>query len=216
MTQMKNKLFWNVDTQEDFMSTNGTLFVGGSDTIRDTLKQLTLYAKNNGISVVNTSDWHYNDSEELSNFPDFVETFPPHCMVNSHGAELIRETKPSSYDLVIDWDRTLDSSDLYKLPSVFNILLRKDKFDFISGNPNSMTLLNHLRDYEEIFVYGVVSEICVKHAVEGLLENGFKVTLVRNAIMHLDEQSYLTSLLKWGTNPNFDVVDFEPENEHPL
>jgi nicotinamidase-related amidase len=36
-------------------------------------------------------------------------------------------------------------------------------------------------------VYGVVTEICVAHAVRGLLKSGRKVTLVTDAVVSLDD-----------------------------
>lgn len=40
---------------------------------------------------------------------------------------------------------------------------------------------------DEFVVYGVATEVCVRFAAFGLLERGKRVTVVENAVMHLDE-----------------------------
>ena len=72
----KDILFWNVDTQFDFMSASGKLYVPGAEQIKPILKQITAFAKSNNIQVVNTADFHYANSKELSNKPDFITSFP--------------------------------------------------------------------------------------------------------------------------------------------
>jgi nicotinamidase-related amidase len=50
-------------------------------------------------------------------------------------------------------------------------------------------------------VYGVVTEICVSAAVTGLLDRGYSVTVVEDAIRHLDPQkaqAFLDDLGKRG------------------
>ena len=99
-------LFWNVDTQEDFIDLAGKLYVEGAELIRPVLNQITDFAKNEGIRVVNTCDYHYINSDELSVLPNYQTSFPPHCMAGTSGADFIRETEPES-PLVIDWDPQL-------------------------------------------------------------------------------------------------------------
>ena len=58
-------------------------------------------ASENSIKVVNSADWHYPNSEELSMNPDFINTFPEHCMANTLGARFVSETNPEN-PLIID------------------------------------------------------------------------------------------------------------------
>ncbi len=73
--QLKDKtsiLFWNVDTQVDFMKADGKLYVQNAEEIAPTLEKLTAFAKENNIKVVNTCDYHNENSQELSDTPDFI------------------------------------------------------------------------------------------------------------------------------------------------
>ena len=89
-------LFWNVDTQKDFIELNGKLRVDNSVFIKPQLKFLTDLARLYDIQVVNSADYHAHDSEELSDKPDFVNTFPPHCLGGEEGAKFIDETNPEN------------------------------------------------------------------------------------------------------------------------
>ena len=180
----KQSLFWNVDTQEDFINQKGKLYVQGAEEIRPILKQITDFAKVEGIRVVNTCDYHYINSEELSPNPNFTTQFPQHCMAGTSGAEFIEETNPES-PLLIDWDTELaifsefDDSRRFR-----NIVIRKDAFDVFAGNPYTEKILGILQP-DQVFVYGVSTNVCVDKAVLGLAERGIKVFVFNDAIKEL-------------------------------
>ena len=185
-------LFWNVDTQHDFMDKDGALYVEGAEEIKPTLKKISEYVKNSNISMVHTSDWHYFDSEELSENPDFVNTFPNHCMAGTEGAYLIPETKPRKFDAIINWDQYMSGHMIDNLDRPFDILLRKDKFDFVEGNKNSNKFLKILREeFTDVYVMGVAGNVCVNQAVLGLtndknfLNGSFNVYVITDAISNL-------------------------------
>jgi nicotinamidase/pyrazinamidase len=179
----KRFIFWNVDTQNDFMNADGKLYVSGAEEIKPTLAKITQYAKETGIQVVNTSDWHFENSEELSENPDFMNTFPPHCMSGTTGADLIAETKPvNGFDLVISWQEQVNPLKLNL--SSRNILILKDKFDVFAGNPNTDAFVKALNP-EVVYVYGVATNVCVNCAVLGLLDRGIEVVVFEDAIKEL-------------------------------
>jgi len=177
-------LFWNVDTQEDFIDQAGKLYVQGAEEIRPVLKQITDFAKAEGIRVVNTCDYHLINSNELSPTPDYATSFPQHCMAGSSGAEFISETLPES-PLLIDWDSELAIFAEFDDPERFrNIVIRKDAFDVFAGNPNAEKVVKILRP-DQVFVYGVTTNVCVDKAVMGLSERGIKVFVFEDAIKEL-------------------------------
>lgn len=202
-----NTILWNVDSQFDFIDPEGKLYVDGSEKIKPILANLTEFGERNKIRVINTMDWHYEDSEELSDTPDFTETFPPHCMADSKGVEFIDETNPND-PYVIDWSINLG---LKHLPPVRNIVIRKDKFDVFEGNPNTNRITEILKrdGIDTVVIYGVTSDICVSFAINGLLERGFKVILVKDATNPLNKDTYNNLLDFWGDKDGFECVDFE-------
>ena len=172
---------WNVDTQYDFMSPLGKLYVKGAEQIEPNLELLTRGFRELGIQIVNSGDWHTKDSKELSSTPDFVHTFPEHCMIGTPGAEYVPATRPLN-PVVVDWRQ--GSIDLDEILGAKEIVLYKDEFDVFSGTPYSGKVLEAINP-DRVIVYGVATNVCVDFAVRGLLERGKEVYVVEDAIMGL-------------------------------
>ncbi len=177
-------LFWNVDTQVDFMKANGKLYVQNAEEIEPPLEKLTAFAKENNITVVNTCDYHNKNSQELSDTPDFITTFPPHCMENTKGQKFVAATQPEK-PVIFDWSKNYSIAEIDKmLNNQRNIVIRKDLFDVFTGNPNANNIVKSLTP-EKIFVYGVATNVCVDFAVIGLAKRGYKVFVIEDAIKEL-------------------------------
>lgn len=191
-------LFINVDTQKDFMEKEGALYVKDAESINDNLQKLTKFAKEYNISVVNTMDFHSPNSMEISDKPDFINTFPTHCIAGTEGSEFISATNHhqfgrESYYVVRYDDKEIDKSAFNKAR---NVIIYKDKFDVFAGNCLSEVAIKSLNP-NTIFVYGVTSQICVNYAVIGLRERGYKVVVIKDAIKELPNLPLETILKVW-------------------
>ena len=174
-------LFWNVDTQVDFVEPEGKLYVREAELLKPVWRKLTLLAKAKDFKIVNTADFHYPGSAELSLKPDFVNTFPEHCMADSKGADYIWETQPE-VPVVYDWDKqyfTLDNVLKFR-----EIIIRKDVFDVFAGNPHTNEIVKVLAP-KTVVVYGVTTNVCVDRAVVGLAQRVEKVIVIEDAIKEL-------------------------------
>jgi len=96
------------------------------------------------------------------NDPEFHE-WPPHCISGTIG-----QLKPA---ITLVGDR--------------NLLFEKQTTDAFRSERFS-PLLQDL-DSSEYVVYGVVTEVCVRFAAEGLLQFGKPVTVITDAVKALDE-----------------------------
>lgn len=180
---IKKVFFWNVDTQKDFMEPDGALPIPGAGEIRPILGALTAFAKENGIPVVSTADYHYDDSDELSENPDFKLSYPPHCMAGTDGAEYIPETRLEK-PLMVSWEQIYRDFDI----SGREYIVTKDAFDVFEGNPNMDDFIEALYDEtgrDTAIVYGVAGNVCVKYAVDGLREREFQVVVITDAVKDL-------------------------------
>ena len=180
---MKNQkiIFWNVDTQRDFMEKDGALYIKNAETIKPNLKKLTEFARENNIFVVNTADFHFPDDKELSDKPDFITTFPPHCMWDSKGHNFIEETAIKGNYSTLDY-RQDQETDINVYDN--NIVLTKNKFDVFKGNPHTNQLLDFINP-DIVIVYGVATNVCVNCAVLGLKQRGLQVIVIKDAIKEL-------------------------------
>lgn len=181
---MKNKkiIFWAVDCQKDFINPDGALYVKDAETIKPNLKKLTEFAKENNIFVVNTADYHFPDDKELSDKPDFVNTFPPHCMFDQPGHHFIEETQVDDDNSNILDYRENQETDLNLYYN--NIVITKNKFDVFEGNPHTNKFLE-LINPDIVVVYGVATNVCVNCAVLGLKKKVEVVFVITDAIKEL-------------------------------
>lgn len=189
-------IFWNVDTQKDFMNPDGALYVEGAETIKPNLKKLTDFAKKKHIMVVNTCDVHLKDDEELSDNPDFINTFPPHCMFREEGSAFIEETNPEDSFSVI---RYISPCKQKIWLDTRNIIIHKNKFDVFEGNPCTSKVLD-LINPDEVIVYGVATNVCVNCAVLGLANRGIRVHVVSDAIKELPKLPLKDIYDNWKRN----------------
>ena len=171
---MSNLLFWDVDTQVDFMHPEGKLYVPGAEKIIDNIRRLTNFAAQHGIPIIASTDAH------LETDPEFRD-YPPHCLAGTSGQKKISGTVLANHYVIpsrkVDLPRNLS---IYA-----QVIIEKQAFDVFT-NPNVGELLQQFGEDREIILYGVVTEICVDRAARGLTQRGYRVHLVRDAIQHLD------------------------------
>ena len=192
---MTKTIFWNVDTQYDFMSPDGKLPIPNAMEISGNLEILTSLAAREGIQVINTADYHTRDSREISDKPDFKTTFPAHCMEKTDGAKYIAETNPLN-PYMIHWrDLSFDHKKVY---GERNIVIYKDEFDCFhpTGAPHTEEVLRIIQP-ERIVVYGVATNVCVDFAVTGLRERGYEVYVPMDAIKELPMLPLEETIEKW-------------------
>lgn len=179
---ISNWLFWNVDTQVDFVEPEGKLYVNGAEQLKPVWNDIRLLAKKYHIKIINTADFHWPGSSELSADPDFTSTFPPHCMANTKGAEYVKETQPENA-LIVDWDKPF-TYNRDQIKSQQNIVIRKDSFDVFAGNPYTSAIVETLAP-ETVVVYGVTTNVCVNDAVIGLSKRVKNIYIIEGAIKEL-------------------------------
>ena len=193
---MSTRVFWDVDTQVDFMLPHGKLYVPGAERLIPNLARLTGYAHSNGIRIIASSDNHDPEDEELSATPDFTATFPPHCLRGTDGQARIAETRLNN-PLVVEPEDNADET-LARLPKHRNdLLFHKRHFDVFT-NRNLLPVLNRLQ-VTDVVLYGVALDVCNRYAVEGLLAHlpGCRITVVTDAVQALDEAGRNALLGDW-------------------
>ncbi len=71
-------VFFDVDTQIDFMFPSGALYVPGAEQIIGRVAALNQYAASHGIPLISTMDAHAEDDPEF-------KIYPHHCVVGTLG-----------------------------------------------------------------------------------------------------------------------------------
>ncbi len=195
---MARVIFWDVDTQHDFMKADGKLYVPDAEHIIPNLKKLTDFAHGHGLRIVASADDHVPEHPEISASPDWKTTFPPHCLRGTPGQKKIPET--ALRDPLVIEPEPLDAKALAKRVRAHSgdILFHKHRFDVFS-NANVLPVLDAL-DPKDVVLYGVALDVCDKYAVEGLLEHRPHVRLfaVIDAMKPIDRDVAEHLLREWG------------------
>jgi nicotinamidase/pyrazinamidase len=195
---MTRIIFWDVDTQVDFMKADGKLYVPDAEQIIPNLKHLTDYAHGHGLRIIASADDHVPGHRELSEKPDFKETFPLHCMRGTPGQKKIPQTALRT-PLVIEPERQDPKALAERVRGhAGDILFNKHWFDVFT-NENVLTVLDVL-DPADIVLYGVAMDVCDRYAIEGLLEHRPQARLfaVTDAMKAIDRDAAEHLLKEWG------------------
>jgi len=191
-------LFWDVDTQYDFMRADGLLYVPDSEAIIPVLARLTDYAHRRGLRIVASADDHDPGDRELSATPDWLSTFPDHCMRGTPGQRKIPETALRN-PLIIDSAPEDPSAVAARVRNHDgDILFLKHWFDVFT-NPNVLPVVDALAP-SDIVLYGVALDVCDRYAVEGLLAHrpGIPLTLVTDAVRPIHPDTGAALLQAWS------------------
>jgi len=160
-------VFFDVDTQLDFLFPAGALYVRGAERIVPAVARLNRYAAARGIPVVSTTDAH------AENDPEFA-VWPPHCIAGTTGQHKA-ETTLLEKRVVIP-NRACDLA----IDGAQQIIVEKQTVDIFQA-PNLNRVVERLSS-DHFVVFGVVTEICVLYAVRGLLTLGKQVVVATDAI----------------------------------
>jgi nicotinamidase-related amidase len=178
-----NTIFWAVDVQADFMQPEGKLYVPDAEKVIPNISRLVEAAREGRVLLVSSADAHKLEDPEL-------QQWPPHCLKGTPGASLIPEACAATR-LVVPNQKGFALPD--RLSAYQQVVVEKNTLD-VFDNPNTELLLARIAPVGsppfdpgvEFFVFGVVTEHCVRCTVEGLLRRGRRVAVVTDAIQALD------------------------------
>ena len=170
-------VLWAVDLQSDFMHPKGKLYVPGAENLLFNVRRLVRAAHEGKAFLVTHGCFHSKED------PEFAQ-FPQHCVRDTPGAEFIPDV------LTGDPPRVRNHRD-DRLPEDLSehrqVLLEKQTLDIFETR-HADTLVDRLGREAQFFVFGVVTEYCVRLAAAGLLKRGRKVAIVTDAIETLNPE----------------------------
>ena len=163
---MEDTIFFDIDTQHNFMHKDGKFYVPNAEVIIPRLKKITDFADKNRISIVASVDLQKSGKKILTNYA-----------VQANGYRKIPETTLPNAKAIPS--NKLSSSQLKNILEKYErFLIFKHKNDIFS-NPNLKSILNGTK---EAYVYGVATDYCVKAAVLGLRSMGIETYVIKDAI----------------------------------
>lgn len=76
-----------IDVQPDFCE-GGALAVAGGNAVAQAVAEHVARNTENYSAIITTQDWHIEPGDHFSDHPDFVDSWPVHCVAGTNGAAL--------------------------------------------------------------------------------------------------------------------------------
>lgn len=149
-----------VDVQNDFCE-GGSLAVSGGGQVARAITGLL--ARRQYDHVVATADHHIDPGAHFSDQPDFLTSWPPHCVAGTPGAQFHPELDVSTVE------------------AVFRKGPYSAAYSGFEGEDDTGTALAdwlRARGVDEVDVVGIATDYCVKATAADAAEAGFRTRLL--------------------------------------
>jgi nicotinamidase/pyrazinamidase len=150
-----------VDVQNDFCE-GGSLAVSGGAGVAAGISAVLAEQPDRWDHVVATKDYHIDPGSHFGDPPDFVDSWPPHCRVGTHGADFHPE---------LDTDR---------IEAVFTKGEHEAAYSGFEGSAGSIKLAAWLRmhDVDTVELVGIATDHCVRATALDAASEGFAATVL--------------------------------------
>lgn len=152
-----------VDVQNDFCEGGSLAVTGGAATARNIS---ALLSNDHGYDlIVATRDHHIDPGSHFAESPDFVDTWPPHCVAGTPGADFHPDLEFRAFDAVFFKGQHEAAYSGFEGATT-------------SGTPLSEWLVAH--DVDAVDLCGIATDHCVRATALDSAREGFETTVLLN------------------------------------
>ncbi|CAN5889071.1 nicotinamidase [soil metagenome] len=152
-----------VDVQNDFCE-GGSLAVAGGEAVAGRIGELLARRdETDYAAVVATLDHHIDPGDHFSAEPDFVDSWPPHCVVGGDGVEFHPALQPRPFDAVFRKGEHTAAYSGFEGSSE-------------AGEPLAQWL--RVRGIDEVDVCGLATDYCVRATALDAARAGFRTQVL--------------------------------------
>ncbi|MDV8146382.1 isochorismatase family protein [Arthrobacter sp. B10-11] len=185
-----------VDVQNDFCE-GGSLAVKGGAEVAAAISEYVDAHHGQFDHIVATQDWHIEPGPHFSENPDFVDSWPPHCVAGTPGAELHPDLDTeyiqayfrkgqftaaySGFEGILAPEDEVPTGD--RKPGALQ--LPEDAEALTAGSfadEDAIGLDDWLQshDVEDVVIMGLATDYCVMATALDAVQAGYSVTVVKN------------------------------------
>ena len=164
-----------VDVQHDFCP-GGALGTDRGNEVAEKIASLqTEYD-----TVVATQDWHIDPGSHFAEDPDFVDSWPVHCVAGSYGAQMHEAIGPAQ--------------------AYFRKGEYTAAYSGFEGAANGVLLADWLREHaiDAVDIVGIATDHCVQATAADALKEGFSVRVLSEYCSPVDPDRGDAALAKLG------------------
>lgn len=151
-----------VDVQNDFCEGGSLAVAGGAAVARAITEFLASPAAARYDHIVASQDYHIDPGSHFSGEPDFVTTWPPHCVVGTAGAQFHPDFDASRVEEVFHKGQHASAY---------------SAFEGLSESGESLLTWLSRRGVKNLDVIGIATDYCVRATAEDAAAAGFVTTV---------------------------------------
>lgn len=158
-----------VDVQNDFTE-GGALGVTGGDAVAAGITRFLADHAGDYAVIVASRDWHDADSDNgghISETPDFVDSWPPHCIAGTEGAE---------YDPGLDTNAITHHVKKGQGKPAYSM------FEGVTEDGSTVAAVLAERGIERVDVVGIATDHCVRASALDAIAHGQHVRVLTDLI----------------------------------
>jgi len=175
-----------VDVQNDFTE-RGALGVEGGDEVAERISRYLAEHADDYALIVASRDWHHGDDDNGGHFseaPDFVDTWPVHCVGGTFGAD---------YDEVFDTARVTHHLKKGQGKPAYSL------FEGVTDEGETAAQLLEGHGIRDIDVVGIATDYCVRASALDALGAGRRVRVLIDLIAGVHPDSSAAALTEIET-----------------
>ncbi|KQR82588.1 nicotinamidase [Arthrobacter sp. Leaf337] len=185
-----------VDVQNDFCE-GGSLAVKGGADVAGAISEYVDAHHGQFDHIVATQDWHIEPGAHFAESPDFIDSWPPHCVAGTRGAELHPDLDTeyiqayfrkgqftaaySGFEGILAPEDAVPTGD--RNPGALPLPEDTEAFTASSfADEDAIGLDDWLQshDVEDVVIVGIATDYCVMATALDAVQAGYSVTVVRN------------------------------------
>jgi len=168
-----------VDVQNDFTEGGSLAVDGGDDVARGLTRYLAAHAAEYYAVIVASRDWHEGHTDNGGHFatdadPDFVETWPVHCVAGTSGAD---------YDLELVTDSVTHHVKKGQGMPAYSL------FEGTTDAGERVSELLSAHGVTEVDVTGIATDYCVRASALDAIEHGLHVRILTDLVAGVAPES---------------------------
>lgn len=180
-----------VDVQNDFCE-GGSLAVKGGAEVAGAISEYVDAHHGQFDHIVATQDWHIEPGGHFAENPDFIDTWPPHCVAGTRGAELHPDLDTeyiqayfqkgqftaaySGFEGILAPEDAVPTGD--RKPGAMPLPGDAEAF---AADEDAIGLDDWLQshDVEDVVIVGIATDYCVMATSLDAVQAGYSVTVIR-------------------------------------
>jgi nicotinamidase/pyrazinamidase len=184
-----------VDVQNDFCE-GGSLAVAGGANVAAAISEYVDAHHLQFDHIVATQDWHIDPGPHFSDTPDFKDSWPPHCVAGTKGAELHPDLDTeyiqayfqkgqfaaaySGFEGLLAPEDAVPTGD--RQPGTLSAGVAAGDPEAYAAAVDAIGLDDWLQshDVEDVVVVGIATDYCVMATSLDAVQAGYSVTVIRS------------------------------------